>query len=240
MDSGCGRKRSAPSSSISSGISSAEPFVAARGGQGRHRVAPRLPGRARRFAGTCCDGSARVGGEVAKVAVTVERASDLRKLLENARPDGGIDPASGWDAPGCRPASSRRDSARGGPMRETASPRSRSRPRGCSRSLSFRRIRPDAAGATCSWGGPRLDSLSPAMHNAGFAALGLNAVYVPIESRDVEDFRDVCRADWHGGRERDDSVQARRDAPARRSGADRGGRRRDEHHRASATATGSG
>jgi shikimate dehydrogenase len=30
------------------------------------------------------------------------------------------------------------------------------------------------------------------MHNAGFAALGLNAVYVPVESRDIDDFREFA------------------------------------------------
>src|SRR6186713_930180 len=64
----------------------AEPFVAARGGKGvivsRHDfqgVPDDLPDLLRRLRAT--------GGEVAKVAVTVERASDLQRLLENARPD---------------------------------------------------------------------------------------------------------------------------------------------------------
>ena len=67
------------------------------------------------------------------------------------------------------------------------------------REFKFRRIRPDAAlyGVV---GNPIAHSLSPVMHNAGFAALGLNAVYVPLEARDVEDFvalrtrRPVCAA----------------------------------------------
>ena len=37
-------------------------------------------------------------------------------------------------------------------------------------------------------GAPVGHSLSPAMHNAGFAAIGRDAVYVPLEARDVEDF----------------------------------------------------
>jgi 3-dehydroquinate dehydratase/shikimate dehydrogenase len=37
-------------------------------------------------------------------------------------------------------------------------------------------------------GNPVVQSLSPAMHNAGFAALGLNAVYVPLQASDAEDF----------------------------------------------------
>jgi 3-dehydroquinate dehydratase / shikimate dehydrogenase len=55
------------------------------------------------------------------------------------------------------------------------------------RNFRFRRIAPDAAlyGVV---GRPVVHSRSPVMHNAGFAALGLNAVYVPLEARDVEDF----------------------------------------------------
>lgn len=51
----------------------------------------------------------------------------------------------------------------------------------------FRRIRADAAiyGVV---GNPVMHSLSPVMHNAAFAALGLNAVYVPLQAEDVEDF----------------------------------------------------
>ncbi len=55
------------------------------------------------------------------------------------------------------------------------------------RDYRFRRIRPDAAlyGVV---GSPVGQSRSPAMHNAGFAALGLNAAYVPLETADAEDF----------------------------------------------------
>ncbi len=57
----------------------------------------------------------------------------------------------------------------------------------------FRRIRPDAAlfGVV---GNPIAHSLSPVMHNAGFAALGLNAVYVPLQAADVADFVAFARA----------------------------------------------
>lgn len=35
-------------------------------------------------------------------------------------------------------------------------------------------------------GNPVRHSLSPAMHNAGFATLGMNWVYVPMEVQDIE------------------------------------------------------
>ncbi len=55
------------------------------------------------------------------------------------------------------------------------------------RDFRFRRIAADAAlyGVV---GNPIIHSRSPVMHNAGFAALGLNAVYVPLEARDADDF----------------------------------------------------
>src|SRR6187401_1276016 len=65
----------------------AVPFIAARGGKGvivsRHDflgVPDKLSLLLRRLRAT--------GAEVVKVAATVERVSDLRKLLEQARPDG--------------------------------------------------------------------------------------------------------------------------------------------------------
>lgn len=42
-------------------------------------------------------------------------------------------------------------------------------------------------------GAPLGHSASPAMHNAAFAALGLDAVYVPLETRDGEEFLSVAR-----------------------------------------------
>jgi 3-dehydroquinate dehydratase / shikimate dehydrogenase len=55
------------------------------------------------------------------------------------------------------------------------------------RDFRFRRIASDAA-LYAVVGRPITHSRSPGMHNAGFAALGLNAVYVPLEARDPEDF----------------------------------------------------
>ncbi|HSC29563.1 MAG TPA: type I 3-dehydroquinate dehydratase [Vicinamibacterales bacterium] len=61
------------------------------------------------------------------------------------------------------------------------------------REFRFRRVQPDAALYGVA-GNPIYGSLSPAMHNAGFAALGLNAVYVPLQAREVEDFVRFARA----------------------------------------------
>jgi 3-dehydroquinate dehydratase/shikimate dehydrogenase len=55
------------------------------------------------------------------------------------------------------------------------------------RDFRFRRIAADAA-LYAVVGNPVIHSRSPVMHNAGFAALGLKAVYLPLEARDVGDF----------------------------------------------------
>jgi 3-dehydroquinate dehydratase/shikimate dehydrogenase len=52
----------------------------------------------------------------------------------------------------------------------------------------FRRIRPDTA-VYGVLGRPVMHSLSAAMHNAGFEAAGVNAVYIPLEASDAADFR---------------------------------------------------
>ncbi|MGH9311387.1 MAG: shikimate dehydrogenase [Vicinamibacterales bacterium] len=57
----------------------------------------------------------------------------------------------------------------------------------------FRELRPDAAvyGVV---GNPVSHSRSPAMHNAGFAHFGINAVYLPLEAADAPDFVHFARA----------------------------------------------
>lgn len=167
----------------------AEPFVAARGGKGvivsRHDfqgVPDDLPALLQRLRAA--------GGEVAKVAVTVERASDLRKLLETVRPgDGSILIGMGRAGLATRVLAGRFGS-RWTYAGNGVAPGQVSATR-LLEEFKFRRIRPDAA-VYVLLGRPAADSLSPAMHNAGFAALGLNAVYVPIESRDVDDVKEVA------------------------------------------------
>ena len=205
-----------------------EPFLAARGGRGvivsRHDfqgVPDDLPALLHRLRAA--------GGEVAKVAVTVERASDLRRLLENARPDEGSVLIGMGRAGLATRVLAGRFGSRWTYAGNGVAPGQVSAAR-LLQEFRFRRIRPDAA-VYALLGRPVVNSLSPAMHNAGFAALGLNAVYVPIESRDIAEFQGARRAARDAGRERDDSVQARRDAAPRRGRADRGGRRRREHDR---------
>ncbi len=48
-------------------------------------------------------------------------------------------------------------------------------------------------------GSPLGHSASPAMHNAAFAALGLDAVYVPFETADADEFLEVASAIGLGG-----------------------------------------
>jgi len=57
----------------------------------------------------------------------------------------------------------------------------------------FRRIRPDADLYAVT-GSPIAHSLSPAMHNAGFAQTGSNAAYVALDARDAQDFVSFARA----------------------------------------------
>ena len=169
----------------------AGPFLAARGGRGvivsRHDFEgvpddlPDLLGRLRAS-----------GAEVAKVAVMVERASDLQRLLENARPDeGSILIGMGRAGLATRVLAGRLGS-RWTYAGNGIAPGQVSAAR-LLQEFRFRRIRADAA-VYALLGRPVVNSLSPAMHNAGFAALGLNAVYVPIESRDLDGLREVAAA----------------------------------------------
>jgi 3-dehydroquinate dehydratase/shikimate dehydrogenase len=59
--------------------------------------------------------------------------------------------------------------------------------------FTFRRIQPDAE-LYAVVGSPIGHSLSPAMHNAGFASTGRNAAYVALDARDAADFAAFARA----------------------------------------------
>lgn len=166
-----------------------EPFVAARRGKGvivsRHDfqgVPGDLPALLRRLRAS--------GAEIAKVAVTVERAADLRTLLDNVHPgDGSVLIGMGRAGLATRVLAGRFGS-RWTYAGNGVAPGQISAAR-LLEEFKFRRIRRDAA-VYVLLGRPAADSLSPAMHNAGFAALGLNAVYVPIESRDLDEFKEFA------------------------------------------------
>ena len=70
-------------------------------------------------------------------------------------------------------------------------------------------------------GNPIVHSRSPVMHNAGFAALGLNAVYVPLEARDAEDFVRFARRSRPAPARASRAVQGRADGARRRDRAAR-------------------
>jgi 3-dehydroquinate dehydratase / shikimate dehydrogenase len=140
-----------------------------------------------RNAGAMLDHLRGQGAEVAKLAAMTERLSDLRTLLQAVRPDH----ASILIGMGAGGAATRVLASRYGSRWTYAGDRVAPGQMPASRLIDefrFRRIRPDAA-VYGVLGRPVSQSLSPAMHNAGFAALGLNAVYVPLETRDLEDLR---------------------------------------------------
>jgi 3-dehydroquinate dehydratase/shikimate dehydrogenase len=132
------------------------------------------------------------GGEIAKLAVTTERPSDLLSLL-NAVPGDGSSIVIGMGGAGMvtRILADRFGSrwtyagAAIAPGQITAAR--------LQQEFRFRRIRRDAA-VYMVIGRPVAGSLSPAMHNAGFAALGLNAAYVPLEARDLGGLREFGEA----------------------------------------------
>jgi 3-dehydroquinate dehydratase/shikimate dehydrogenase len=139
------------------------------------------------------------GAEVIKIAIEARRLSDVLTLMdlagrpEIATPEGGRDHvllAMGQPGVPSRVLAARlgnRWTYAGDAIAPGQMPASR-----LLDEFHYRRIRPDAAlyGVV---GNPIAHSLSPVMHNAGFAALGLNAVYVPLEAADVDDFAAFAR-----------------------------------------------
>ena len=164
----------------------AMPLVRARGGRGV--IASRHD-----FSGTPSDAAGilaalrRTGAEIAKLAVTTERPSDLLSLLGAADRDGSSI-VIGMGAAGI---STRILAGRFGSRWTYAGDAIAPGQVTAARLLQefhFRRIRPDAA-VYLVLGRPVSGSLSPAMHNAGFAALGINAAYVPLDVRDLQGLR---------------------------------------------------
>ena len=141
------------------------------------------------------DSMRRAGTEVVKIALTVDRLSDTQPFFDlGHEPEDGA-PGHVVIAMGSCGVVTRVLAARlhnrwtyaGDGIAPGQLPADR-----LLRDFRFRRITPDVAlyGIT---GRPVGHSRSPVMHNAGFAALGLNAAYVPLEARDVDDFAAFAR-----------------------------------------------
>jgi 3-dehydroquinate dehydratase/shikimate dehydrogenase len=128
------------------------------------------------------------GAEVVKISVRARSLSDLLPLAAIARP---AHPDAVLIAMGPEGLASRVLAARFGSRWTYAGDEVAPGQMPAARLLQefrFRRIRHDAS-LYAVVGRPVLHSLSPSMHNAGFAALDLNAAYVPLEAADVADFR---------------------------------------------------
>jgi 3-dehydroquinate dehydratase/shikimate dehydrogenase len=140
------------------------------------------------------------GAEVVKIAVTATTLSDMLPLLDLAERWRAATPEPGPDhvliAMGPSGVASRILAARFGSRWTYAGDSVAPGQLPAARLLTeyrFRRVRPDA-GLYGVVGHPVGHSLSPAMHNAGFAAQGLNAAYVPLDTADADDFVTFARA----------------------------------------------
>jgi 3-dehydroquinate dehydratase/shikimate dehydrogenase len=137
---------------------------------------------------------------VVKVAVTARRLSDCLPLFELAQTIGSggnrVSPAFAWIAMGMAGMATRVLAARfescwtyaGDGVAPGQIP-----PIQLLNEFAFRRITRQTAvygvvGAALTY------TVSPAMHNAAFRAAGLDAVYLPLEAADVDDFERVATA----------------------------------------------
>jgi 3-dehydroquinate dehydratase/shikimate dehydrogenase len=134
------------------------------------------------------------GAEIAKLAVQVESLEQLSAIFDIAD-EAGPDRDRILIAMGAAGLPSRVLSARLGSRwtyaGDDVAPGQVSAAR-LLRDFRFHRIAADAALYGVA-GNPIVHSRSPIMHNAGFAALGLKAVYVPLQARDAGDFAGFAR-----------------------------------------------
>ena len=163
-----------------------------------------VPRRSRRAA---CAAMRRSGAGTIKIAVTATRLSDALPLLPLAQR--ATRSSSRWARRVCRRGCSRRAfgsrwTYAGNAVAPGQIPAARMLDEFRFRAVGRRARRSSASSATTS-----MHSLSPAMHNAAFAARGIDAVYVPLQAARLRRLPDVCRRDGRRGRQRDDSVQAR-------------------------------
>jgi 3-dehydroquinate dehydratase/shikimate dehydrogenase len=137
---------------------------------------------------------------VVKVAVTAKKLSDCLPLLELARQAHAAasreDPACAWIAMGMPGVPTRVLAARFGSCwtyaGEGVAPGQVS-PVRLVNEFGFRRIT-EGTRVYGVVGVPLSHSVSPAMHNAAFQAAGFDAVYLPLEAADVDDFERAASA----------------------------------------------
>jgi 3-dehydroquinate dehydratase/shikimate dehydrogenase len=136
------------------------------------------------------------GAEIVKVAVAAGRLSDCARLLAVGRSAGERAGRLVLIAMGERGWASRVCAARfGSPWTYAGSLSGIGQlgPRALLHDYRFRALGP----ATALYGVvglPVSHSVSPAMHNAAFAAAGLDAVYLPLPAADVDDFVEFAQA----------------------------------------------
>jgi 3-dehydroquinate dehydratase / shikimate dehydrogenase len=136
------------------------------------------------------------GADIVKVAVATARLSDCTRLLELARLTGAPPGRLVVIAMGERGLASRVCAAKFGSAWTYAGTLSGIGQLGAPTLVNdyrFRSIGP----ATALYGVvglPVSHSVSPAMHNAAFAAAGLDAVYLPLPAADLDDFIEFARA----------------------------------------------
>jgi len=136
------------------------------------------------------------GAEIAKLAMAVDRVSDLTRLATASDGEPSLLIGMG-DAGIATRVLAGRFGSRWTYAGTGVAPGQMAAPR-LLHEFRFHRVRRDAAvyGVV---GRPVAGSLSPAMHNAGFAALGLNAAYVPFDTADLDGLRELASAiDIHG------------------------------------------
>ena len=173
------------------------------------------------------------GAEVVKIAVTAKRLSDCVPLLDlgNTRTGSAQSPAQSTVAIAMGEAglASRVLAARFGSKWTYAGSERHVGQLSAEALLRDYRFR-TLTSATAIYGllgKPVSHSVSPAMHNAAFAAAGHDAVYLPFPAADTDDFVTFRPCARHQGREHHDAVQGG-DARARQRGA--AGRAADRRH----------
>jgi 3-dehydroquinate dehydratase/shikimate dehydrogenase len=166
-------------------------------GRGRDRVVVSMHD----FSGIPADLESRVasmrgtGAAIVKVAVMTSRLAETATLMERVRPAQSPTVVLAMGEAGLP---SRILSARFGSLWTYSADEAAAAPGQVSVTRMRDEFRVESIGPRTSVygivGRPVAHSLSPAMHNAAFAALGLDAVYVPLAAHDFDDFRQFAEA----------------------------------------------